>query len=652
MAGSATVGTAVVKLSFDGKGVKSELGTMESEAEKSGSKIGGAFKSAGKVATAAFATATAAASAMTIGIAKAAVKSYADYEQLAGGVETLFKDSAGIVKQYADQAFVSAGLSANDYMETVTSFSASLLQGLGGDTNAAADIANKAIVDMSDNANKMGTSMEMIQNAYQGFAKQNYTMLDNLKLGYGGTASEMARLINDSGVLGDSMEVTAETVKNVSFDKMIEAIHVVQDNLGITGTTAKEASSTIQGSLNSMKGAWQNAMTGLADDTQDFDLLMSNLVSSVDTFAQNIIPRIVIVLQQIPKLIDWLASSIISELPGLVNNVFPPILQAATSIVQGLVVALPDIVNSLVIAFIDILPQFIDTITGSIPLFVEALMQLLNSLIDAIPNIIPQLVTAITNLITTIALQLTRPDFLTLILQAAVTLLLELVKAIPQILQSLTVALPQIIQNIVGFLLDPQNLQMIIDGAIQLFFGLVLAVPQILGALLAAFGALVGSLWEGIKNLFGQFAANFGNFIGGIFRNAINGVLTFIENFINGPIDLLNGFIDAINGAFGFIGVNIGKVDRIQLPRLATGGLADGATTAIIGEAGKEAVLPLENNTDNWAGLLANTLVQEMEQERIGGSGVTIENQEFIINNQLDAQDIGRVMMQSIRRAA
>jgi hypothetical protein len=229
---------------------------------------------------------------------------------------------------------------------------------------------------------------------------------------------------------------------------------------------------------------------------------------------------------------------------------------------------------------------------------------------------------------------------------------LELVKAIPQILVALVGALPQIITNIVSFFLDPGNLAMIINAAIQLFMGLVMAVPQILGALLGAFGTLVGNLWNGITQMFGQFAANFGNFIGGIFRNAINGVLTFIENLINGPIDLLNGFIDAINGAFGFIGVNIGKVDRIQLPRLATGGLADGATTAIIGEAGKEAVLPLENNTDNWAGLLANTLVQEMEQERIGGSGVTIENQEFIINNQLDAQDIGRVMMQSIRRAA
>ena len=180
-------------------------------------------------------------------ITKSAISNYGEYEQLVGGVETLFKDSADIVQQYASEAFRTTGLNANEYMSTVTSFSASLLQGLNGDTASAAEKANKALVQMSDNANKMGSDMSSIQAAYQGFAKQNYTMLDNLKLGYGGTASEMARLVNESGVLGDSMEVTAETVKNVSFDQLIDAIGVVQDRMEITGTTAKEAASTLQG---------------------------------------------------------------------------------------------------------------------------------------------------------------------------------------------------------------------------------------------------------------------------------------------------------------------------------------------------------------------------------------------------------------------
>ena len=222
----------------------------------------------------------------------------------------------------------------------------------------------------------------------------------------------------------------------------------------------------------------------------------------------------------------------------------------------------------------------------------------------------------------------------------------------PQIITSVVEALPQLIQAVVDFLVNPETIGLIVAGAVELFFGLVVAVPQILGSLLGAFGSLVGNLWNGIKSMFGQFAANFGQFISGIFKGAINGMISFIENFINTPINLINGFIGVINDAFGWLGVNIGNIDLVRLPRLAQGGVADGATAAVIGEAGREAVLPLENNTDNWAGLLAATLVDEMEQEHLGGAGVNIGKQEFIINNQMDAEEIGRVMMQSIRRAA
>lgn len=227
-----------------------------------------------------------------IDVGKQAVASQAEYEQLTGGVETLFKNSAKEVMGYADIAYKTAGMSANKYMETVTSFSASLLQGLGGDTAKAAKIADMAIIDMSDNANKMGTSMEMIQNAYQGFAKQNFTMLDNLKLGYGGTQAEMARLINETGVMGKAFKATAENVKSVPFDKMIEAIHQVQVNMGITGTTAKEASETISGSVSSMKAAWQNLLTGMANSQLDRKVLVKNFTDSIKTAAKNLIPTI------------------------------------------------------------------------------------------------------------------------------------------------------------------------------------------------------------------------------------------------------------------------------------------------------------------------------------------------------------------------
>lgn len=224
-------------------------------------------------------------------IGKASFEGYSQYEQLVGGVETLFKESAGIVQNYAKTAYKTAGLSANEYMSTVTSFSASLLQGLGNDTAAAAEYADMAITDMADNANKMGTSMEAIQNAYQGFAKQNYTMLDNLKLGYGGTKAEMERLLEDAAkIKAANGEMVTYSID--SFADMVDAIHVVQTEMGITGTTAKEAESTIEGSIASMKSAWANLATGMADDTADMGQLTQDFVDSVNIAAGNIIPRI------------------------------------------------------------------------------------------------------------------------------------------------------------------------------------------------------------------------------------------------------------------------------------------------------------------------------------------------------------------------
>ena len=571
MASSATVGSAVVKLKFDGKDVKSELSAVEKETNNFGTKVTGVFKNIAKVGVASFTAMAGAATAFVSKAVKSAVEGFAEYEQLVGGVDTLFKDASDTVQKNADIAFKTAQISANDYMQTVTSFSASLIQSLGGDTKKAAQVADKAVIDMADNANKMGTNMSMIQNAYQGFAKQNFMMLDNLKLGYGGTRTEMQRLLKDAeAISGIHYDIS-------SFSDMVEAIHVVQQNLGITGTSAEEASKTIQGSLNSMKSAWSNLVVGLANDQADFNKLMGQFVDSAGTFLENVIPVIEHTLPKIGELVDKLAPIIISKLPALIQSLLPP--------------------------------------------FINVIMQLTTALIRNLPTII------------------------TMLLQGIVT-------ALPDLIAGIVEAIPAIIEAIVNFLVDPNNIGLIIEAAVQLFMGLVMAVPKILGSLIQAFGTLVGNLWNGITSMFAKFASDFGEFISGIFKGAINGVLQFIENFINAPIDLLNGFIGIINNAFGWIGVNLGYIDRIQLPRLAQGGFVDGATTAMIGEDGAEAVLPLENNTDNWAGLLAQTLVAEMEIDNVGTGGVTIEKQEFIINNQMDAEEIGRVMMQSIRRSA
>ena len=270
-------------------------------------KLGSLGKSGLSVVSKAMTGAVAAVGAGAAAIVKSSLGVVANMEQQVGGVETLFKDSAKTVIRNANNAFKTAQLSANDYMSTVTSFSASLLQGLGGDTAKAAEIADMAIIDMADNANKMGTNMQDIQNAYQGFAKQNYTMLDNLKLGYGGTQSEMVRLINDSGILNKKIE----DLDNVTFDQMIQAIHKVQQNLGITGTSAKEASTTIEGSVNSAKAAWENFEAGV--------ISANDLVDTFWTAAKNILNNLG---QMIPRL-GKTGMDVVESLSGKIGDAVP-----------------------------------------------------------------------------------------------------------------------------------------------------------------------------------------------------------------------------------------------------------------------------------------------------------------------------------------
>ena len=258
-----------------------------------------------------------------INVGKESYNLYAQNEQLVGGVETLFGASANQLIKYANEAYKTAGISANDYMEQATSFSATLLQGLEGDTKQAVIYANRAIQDMSDNANKMGTDMYMIQNAYQGFAKQNYTMLDNLKLGYGGTQAEMARLINDSGVLGSQVKVTAETVKNVPFAKIIDAIHKIQKRIGITGTTVKEAEQTIEGSTKAMKAAWENLLVGIASGDADISTLTNSLIEQVVIMGKNMIPRVKEIIKGMGALVKAVWDEVIPELAKEIPSLQP-----------------------------------------------------------------------------------------------------------------------------------------------------------------------------------------------------------------------------------------------------------------------------------------------------------------------------------------
>ena len=298
---------------------------------------------AGKVAAVGIGAATTAVAALT----KTAVEGYSEYEQLTGGVETLFKSSADDVMAYAENAYKTSGLSANEYMSTVTSFSASLLQSLGGNTEEAARMADQAITDMADNANKMGTDMAMIQNAYSGFAKQNFTMLDNLKLGYGGTQQEMQRLLEDAqAISGIEYDIS-------SYADIVEAIHVIQNEMGITGTTAKEAGETIGGSVASMKAAWQNLTVGIADENANIDELMDNFLNSVSTVASNILPVVERILENI---FDTLAENGPEILQGAIE-LFLKIAVGAAKAIPGIVQSIPEIIEAIVGAFVDSWPE-------------------------------------------------------------------------------------------------------------------------------------------------------------------------------------------------------------------------------------------------------------------------------------------------------
>lgn len=375
--------------------------SVQDEASENVETLSGKFKNG--LATAAKVGA-AAVGAVATGIAvltKNALNNYAEYEQLVGGVDTLFKDSSAKVQEYAANAYKTAGLSANEYMDTVTSFSASLLQSLGGDTEAAADMANVAITDMSDNANKMGTDMASIQNAYQGFAKQNYTMLDNLKLGYGGTKEEMQRLIDDANALNAAQgKYTNYSIE--SYADIVSAIHDVQVEMGIYGTTADEASTTIQGSVSSMKAAWVNLLVGIADDNANFKTLTEQFVDSLVTVGENIIPRINIIIQGLTQLITEASQTIIPLAVQILLENLPSIVAAGMDLIIALVSGILDNIDMLIDCVLEMVDVIVDKLIDNLPKLIDGGIRLIaalaNGLIRAIPNLvskIPQIISSI-----------------------------------------------------------------------------------------------------------------------------------------------------------------------------------------------------------------------------------------------------------------
>lgn len=500
------------------------------------SSLTGKLGSAAKAAAAGVAAVGAATAALT----GAAVSAYSDYQQLTGGVETLFKTSASSLMNYANNAYQTAGMSANQYMETVTSFSASLLQGLGGDTAAAVEVANMAVTDMSDNANKMGTDIQMIRDAYQGFAKDNYDMLDNLKLGYGGTQAEMARLINDSGVLGDSMKVTAETVKDVPFDKMIEAIHKVQTEMGITGTTAMEASTTIEGSINSAKAAWENWLAGMANPDADMGALTDQLVQSVITAGENILPAVGEVLtnlgtsisEKLPEIFSTIMEGLSEFLPedtfSTLQTVFDSLYQVFTSIGEAVSTYLIPAFETLSAA----LGPFIEAITPVVQVLAVGLVQALAIVGAGLGQVIGFVTGVITKFGEFVSFLGTIPGSVGAFIDEAVAFFSSLPGKIGEFLSQVISDLGQWVSDMGAKAMEAmeQFLQGVTDG----FNSVVDFVSGIPDAILSTLGDLGSLLWDAGSSIMDGLLGGLKEAAGAVY-DWVSGVAGTIAS-LKGPI--------------------------------------------------------------------------------------------------------------------
>ena len=464
-------------------------------------------------------------------LGKSALDSVGQLEQNVGGVETLFGDAADAVIASADRAYQTAGMSANDYMSTVTSFSASLLQSLGGNTEEAAKVADMAIIDMADNANKMGTSMDMIQNAYQGFAKQNYTMLDNLKLGYGGTKTEMERL------LADAEKLTGVKYDINNLNDVYQAIHAVQEEMGITGTTAKEAASTLEGSMASAKAAWDNFMNGSGDADQ--------LADAFATAADNIVKNLAEIIPRFAETLPALGGAIVAQIPGLVAAIVPAVLSAGQSVLKQLQDAVLDF------DFAGTADRVVQMITGFIEgdglgSLLDTLVTIFTGIVNGISSMLPSLLPALIELISYVVTSLL--DQLPAILDCALELILGLAQGILAALPVLIEALPEVISSIVEFLISavPQ----IIDAGIELLMALVDALPVIIDALVDALPQIIRATVTALIAAAPQIAKAGIKLLGAL----IEAIPVIVVELAEAVPDIVTAIIDVLAELPGLIG--------------------------------------------------------------------------------------------------
>lgn len=442
-------------------------------------KLGGVLKA---TAVAAGAIAVAAAG-IAIKLGKEVISAFADYEQFVGGVDTLFKDSSGKLQDYAANAYKTAGMSANEYMETSTGFAASLIQSLGGDTEKAVQYADMAITDMSDNANKMGTDMSSIQNAYQGFAKQNYTMLDNLKLGYGGTKSEMERLLKDAtAISGIKYDVS-------SYADIVDAIHVVQTEMEITGTTAKEAEETISGSFSAMGSAAENWVIGLGRADADMKLLTNNVVDAFKTVLTNVVPIIENIASALPEAFEALLPVIAELLPMLLDTAVKLFRQVLETVLK----LLPELIP----VAVDALLMIVDTLIENLPLIIKSALEIIMALADGLLEALPELIPAIVDTVITIVDTLI--DNIDMLIDASIAIIIALAEGLITALPRLIKKAPEIITKLVDAVI--RNAPKLLKAAIEIIITLVKGITENLGQLGEVAADMVMTVVNGAKEL-------------------------------------------------------------------------------------------------------------------------------------------------------
>lgn len=549
------------KLSLDSSDYESGLDKASGMLSTVG---GGIVRGLGALGAASGAALGAAATGV-VSLTRQSVDAFANYEQLAGGIETLYGDAASSMMDFASQAATTTGQSMNDFMDAAIATSAAMISSVEGDQARAAELTNQSMIDMADNANKLGTDMEAIQNAYRGFSRGNFTMLDNLALGYAGTAEGMEQL------LADAQAISGVEYDISSYSDIVEAIHTIQEEMGIAGTTSREASETISGSLGALSASWQNLVTGITNPDADLGALISDVVDKAQTALGNLTPAITQALGGIASLIEQIAPVISEQLPTLIDTVLPPLLDAATTLVMAVADNLPDILSAITSRLPDVLNQIIPVIVGLIPSLIVVAGQIISAISSALIENAPELMQAGLEVMQTLVdsfLSATEGDGLTQLLDVTMQIIEMLANFLIENAPALMGATTELISQLILFFTSPENLGMMVNLALQLILaiadGLVQAIPNLVSVIPQVIGSLVLTIVSEFPNLLltiGDLIGDLGlmvlGLVGGLMGSSYDEVISNLQLVWDYVSQSFDDFISGLTGWISDIGTSI-----------------------------------------------------------------------------------------------